>query len=892
MKQEWWLVRTKVHPPPLRSDLIARPLLSGRLAQGVREHRLVLLSAPAGYGKTTLLRQTLPPMLPTAWLSLDAGEDDPTVFLTYLIGALQQLHPAYGRNVLRGWSHLPHSREHLHRLVGGLLRDVEVLFPDPFALVLDDLHCLTEPGVYAVLEALVEWMPPQMRVVIGTRHDPPLPLARLRGRGMMAEFRGDDLSFSREEADALLNGRLQLELSAAQVERLYRWTEGWATGLWLIASLLRPLEATARARLLANLEQTNRYVFDFLAEQVLDLQSEALRTFLLQTSILDELTVPLCNAVTGGEDAASHLAYLDRHNLFVTPLDESHGRLRYHPLFAEFLRRRLEESFPRKLPELHRRAAEALPPSGEALQHYLAAGLWREAAEMMGQVGEMWMERGMRETLRRALARFPKELWAEFPELPYFAARIHYARGEMEQVEVEARRALERFTRLGDKDGEGKALLLLADCALIAARPRQSRHWLARALLRPLSVHRQTQALLERVWWELLWGKLNRIPAILEEITALVHEDGREQALAVVLEYLSPLLALAPGGLAWMEGILHRATVRWGEEWSARRLYLEGMWGFVHLWRGRISAATRAGRLARLAHERLGGVPSLDVDVAATIALAWMLRRDFAKAEWWFESSSNPAIFAPLIERFRPGVTFLRGRMELARGHLQEAEALLETWEHPRRSALPYVAVLRPLMLAMIELARPVPERRLDAAAMWCEEALSAAPKARFTLLFADPRLLAARVALARGEKVRAMRRFLPFLIECERDRTPGRLLVESPFVQPLLALAIEEGRHAPYAARLLRLLEASHPLRVPATGEVLTRREVEVLRLLAAGAGNRLIAERLSISEHTVKSHIVHILRKLDVTSRTQAALQARALGLAPFPENQSFGG
>lgn len=298
-----------------------------------------------------------------------------------------------------------------------LINDILETLPDPFVLVLDDLHLVSEPAVYTALDYLLERLPPQMHLMAATRHDPPLALARLRGRGALAELRLPDLRFTLDEAAAFLNTQ-RLGLSPEDLASLHSRTEGWAVGLRLLAdSLNRIPTRSGRSAFITYLAQTDRYVFDFLADEVLSRQSSAVRTFLLETSILPELTPALCQAVTGRADALAILEDLYRRNLFLVAVDDGRWttddgpqttdlirrpssmvrRLssvvhrpiyRYHALFAEFLRRRLTQEMPERLVELHARAAQAETVPARAIAHYLAAQLWEPAAQAMGAVSQ------------------------------------------------------------------------------------------------------------------------------------------------------------------------------------------------------------------------------------------------------------------------------------------------------------------------------------------------------------------------------------------------------------------------------------------------------------------------------------------------------------------------
>lgn len=294
------LVGTKVLSPLLRPEVIVRGRLLETLRGALTSRRLTLVSAPAGYGKTTPLG-ALPhacPDLPIIWLSLDEGDSDPARFLAGLVAALRRLNGACGANTRNLLSGLASPGAEVRRVVGVLINDILETLTDPFALILDDLHLVTEPSVYAALDYLLERLPPQMHLVVATRHDPPLSLARMRARGQLAELRLADLRFTLDEADLLLNGRLSLGLSHDDLVALQARAEGWPAGLGLLAGSLGRISAGHdRAAFIRRLARTDRYVFDFLAEEVWNRIDPKAQAFLLQTSILDELTPALCQAV-------------------------------------------------------------------------------------------------------------------------------------------------------------------------------------------------------------------------------------------------------------------------------------------------------------------------------------------------------------------------------------------------------------------------------------------------------------------------------------------------------------------------------------------------------------------------------------------------------------------
>jgi LuxR family maltose regulon positive regulatory protein len=350
------LLASKLHAPPPRPHLLHRPRLLQRLQRGLTKS-LLLLSAPAGFGKSTLISDWLAACtIPVAWLTLEPRDNDPLRFLTYVLSALQATDPGLSKVI----QNLPHP---LHRaspeqvlasLIHGLETDIDEK-QQHIVLVLDDYHVITNGSIHYALSFLLEHLPPQLHIVISTREDPPLPLARLRGRDNLLELRATDLRFTDEEATAYLVEKMKLPLSEEECSLLLARTEGWITGLYLAALALQ--DCRNPFTFIATFSGSHPYIMDYLLEEVLNRQPQAIQDFLLQTSLLDRLNASLCNAVRLQNDSQTQLAFLERSNLFLIPLDDERCWYRYHHLFAEALRQRLQQTTPELIPILRLRAS-------------------------------------------------------------------------------------------------------------------------------------------------------------------------------------------------------------------------------------------------------------------------------------------------------------------------------------------------------------------------------------------------------------------------------------------------------------------------------------------------------------------------------------------------------
>ena len=405
---------TKLNVPSTRTNLVTRPRLIERLDEGIWG-KLTLVCAPAGFGKTTLLGDwILRSGLPVGWISLDNDDNDPARFLAYLAAALQTAAPDIGEDVR---SLLDSPRPPSRALLTDLVNEAAAVGND-FALVLDDYHLIEDEAVHAALAFLLQHLPPQVHFVIASRTEPPPPLARLLVGGHLTEITARELRFTSEEASDFLGNVMGLEVSARDIAALEKRTEGWIAGLQLAALSMRGREDVSG--FVSVFAGTNRHVFDYLAEEVLDRQPEDARAFLLQTSILDRLNGPLCEAVTEQKQGQTMLEKLERMNLLIVPLDDRRRWYRYHHLFSDFLRERLRRENPELVSKLHRRASAWLEENGtasEAVGHALAAEDFKRAGVMIEVLGDTMYGHGESPALDRLLEALPEEMIRSRPRL-------------------------------------------------------------------------------------------------------------------------------------------------------------------------------------------------------------------------------------------------------------------------------------------------------------------------------------------------------------------------------------------------------------------------------------------------------------------------------------------
>jgi LuxR family transcriptional regulator, maltose regulon positive regulatory protein len=556
------LLATKLHPPALRHKRISRPALVAALAAGVG-YKLTLLDAPAGWGKTTVLAQWIAQAQGPhrfAWLSLDPADNDLVCFWDYVIAALRHAEPKISTRTIE----LLGAQADPHQVVlPALLNDLGSV-EDPIVLVLDDYHLVTNPAIHAELAFVIDRMPTTLRVVLATRSDPPLPLARLRAGGDLLEIRADDLRFAISEAALLLNDVLGLDLADEEVALLYERTEGWAAGLYLAALSLqgRP-DADAFIRAFAG---NHRHIVDYLSAEVLDGQPQDLRTFMLRTSILGKLSGPLCDAVLQSEMSAAILQQIERDNLFLMPLDSSRHWYRYHHLFGELLRSELRRTEPGLVPALHRRAAAWFHAQGatdNAVHHLAAAGDVPAATEIIAAGWGAEYDLGHLSTVSGWLDLLPGHVVAGDPRLCLARAWIALDFGQLQdagrwieavaaalatggadggtiQAELAVLQAVQRF-KIGDVTAAVDAATQAISLDLGDSRPGRSAAYCIYG-----ATHYWSGSIPEA------WTTLSRAAQLADEVS---NDAGRTYALG----YLA-VISAERGRLEEAERLIYRAT--------------------------------------------------------------------------------------------------------------------------------------------------------------------------------------------------------------------------------------------------------------------------------------------------------------------------------------------
>jgi len=877
------LLATKLYIPRLRPNVVLRPRLIERLNEGLHR-KLTLISAPAGFGKTTLVSEWVALIeRPAAWLSLDEGENDPTRFLTYLVAALQTIAAPIGEGVLSVLqSPQPPPPE---AMLTALLNDITTI-SDHFVLVLDDYHVLDAKPVDHALTYLVEHLPPQMHLVIATREDPQLPLARLRARGQLTEVRTVDLRFTHSEAAEFLNQVMGLTLSAQDIAALERRTEGWIAGLQLAAiSLQGQQDATG---FITSFTGSHHFVLDYLVEEVLGRQPERVQTFLLHTSILDRFCGLLCDAVLMDPSTSGQatLDYLERANLFIVPLDNERRWYRYHHLFADLLRQRLHKSTsssPRDergdVAELHNRASiwfEDHDLSIEAFHHAVAANDVERAARLVEGEGMSLHSRGTVAPVLNWLASLPTTVLNARPSLWVRYASLLLTNGQATGVE-EKLQAAEAALQGTEADDQTRNLVgqIAAARATLALARYQVETMLAQSRRALEYLHPNNLSFRATAHWTLgvaynLQGDRAAVRRAYTEAISLSQASGD---IFITI--------LATNGLGNIQEADNQLSL--AAETYRRVLQLLGdqplpLASEAHLGLARIcyewndlEAALAHGRQSLILARQYDRVIDRFVLSEVFLARLKLAQGDVAGATALLAEADQSARQQNFVFRF-PEIAAAQVLTLLRQGNLAAAAHLAQTHELPISQARVHLAQGD----ASAALAVLSPLRRQVEAKGWQDERLKVM-------------VLQAVALQAHGEKDKAVQ----LLCEALAIAAPGgfiRLFVdEGPPMAQLLSEAEAIGMMPDYIGKVLAACEAEEqksdnnsylPLAQPLI-EPLSHRELEVLHLIAQGLSNQEMSERLFLALSTVKGHNRNIFGKLQVQRRTEAVARARELGL-----------
>jgi LuxR family maltose regulon positive regulatory protein len=925
------ILATKLYIPPPRPKIVLRPRLIERLNESLSANRkLTLISAAAGFGKTTLVSEWIAGCgRPAAWLSLDEEDNDATRFLTYLIAAMQTIAPNIGAGslaVLQSPQPPP-----IESLLTALLNEIAAV-PDNFILVLDDYHLLDSKPVDETLAFLLEHLPPRMHLVITTREDPHLPLARLRARGQLTELRSADLRFSPAEAADFLNPVMGLNLSAENITALETRTEGWIAGLQLAALSMQG--RSDAASFIRSFTGSHHFVLDYLLEEVLERQPEPVRNFLLQTAILDRLNGSLCDAVTAQDGGRGMLETLDRGNLFVVPLDDRREWYRYHHLFADVLQAHLIAAQPGQVPALHRRASEWYEQNGmraDAIRHALAAKDFERAATLIERtVPEMRRNRQAAAVMELGwLKALPDELIRVRPVLCVDYAYALFGGGELDAVEAWLRNA-ERWldTPAGMREQpevpaagtcpEPRRRMIVVDEDEFRRAPGmiallRGAQALARGDMPETEKNARRALDLAPADAPLMLGGAASQLGLVAWTSGDLDTARRMTADGMANVRLAGYTSSAIGGAIVLadiqvaQGRLHEAmttyerALQWATEPAAPVLRgaADMYTGMSDLHREHNDLKTAAQLLLTgQALGELAGLPQNPYRWRAAMARIREAQGDpdgaldlLDQAERLYDGAFSPNV-RPIAAR--------KTRVWLAQGRLGEALGWAREQGLSAEDELSYLREFDHITLARVLLARYRSDHANDSisgAKGLLERLLKAAEERGGKGSVIEILVLQAMACHAQGDVASALIPLQHALSLAEPEGYVRIFLDEGPSMMLLLREASAPEITPGCAAALLAAFEAEKRP-VPAVGtekiedkpvlppaqpliDPLSQREFTILQLIAQGLSNREIGERLFLALDTVKGHNRKIFDKLQVQSRTEAIARARELGL-----------
>lgn len=889
------LLRTKLNPPVPGKDLVVRQRLVDCLRASLNNTKdLTLLAAPAGFGKTTLLTSWLQQLdSPCAWLSLDEDDNDPLIFWHYILAAFQSLNPELGQTsekLLRA-ALPPPIKEFLTPLINNLYNNLQKL-----VLVLDDYHAITEPAIHEGLAFLINNQPETLHLVISTRADPPLPIARLRAQGTLTELRLEDLRFSVDEVADYMNDHMHLSLGENDCRLLEERTEGWAAGLQLVAlSMQGRHDATAFIKAFGG---SHQYIMDYLTDEVLYAQPTEIRDFLMETAILERLTAPLCAAVTGRQDSAGLLEKIRRQNLFLYAMDDTGEWFRYHQLFRDLLESRLVHSSPpEKVREMHLSASRWYTDNtmqNDAVRHAFRAQDYKLAADLIEASYPALLSEGRVATLVHWHDLLPESIQEERPQLAVRLGWSLFLNAQFPRaypILEAAYRRIKSMPASAEHDAlHGEVAATLATMISLFGDLAQAQNMAQESLsLLPVSdLISQSRALRVLGVVASQTGDLARSLSYFSEGSEKALQAGNRFLAAEILAQL----AISYQHLAQLDqaAAVYRRILSLDEDTDNFAPASMGYLGLAEIeieYNHLDQAEIYLRKSIQLCKQ--GGIGYAMRPSYYLMAIVQAARGDHQQALQ--ELCIAETLYGGAGSRERAAsLAWYLVRVYLLLGDVESAwQWAVEGVEGDGSDleALPLLLrELRQITLARVLLAKG---GEGEAVAL-LEKVLDTASKGERMARLIDANLLLAQLYQGQGD----VRKALSYLQEALCLAQPGgyvRTFMEGGnAVRDLLRLALRQDKDSQYIVGLLREFEMQEDeLKEEKTSqgqtqllvEPLSERELEVLRLMAAGKSNSEIAEELVVTLNTVKKHSSHIYGKLGVSSRSAAVAYARKLDL-----------
>jgi LuxR family maltose regulon positive regulatory protein len=901
------ILTTSLRIPKLHEGLITRPILLGKLDQAL-EFPLTLVIAPAGFGKTTLLSQWISARARAdlrdrvAWVSLES-EYDARQFWTSIITSLQEVQPKLGESALAS---LETSQPPIHVILRALINDIADAAQE-FVLILDDYHHIDEPAIHATLSFLIDHLPYNLHLVITSRSQPPLSLARWRASNDLYELREEDLRFTPEEVAFFFNEITGLNLSPLEIAALENRTEGWIAGLQLVALSIQGVDDQSKRSFVSAFTGSQRYILDYLVEEVLEQQPDHLKTFLLRTSILERLSASLCNAVTGRTDGQAILESLEREHLFMISLDQEQRWYRYHHLFKDVLYHRLTRANPDSVLALHRRAMEWFVCAGrtdEAIRQACAAHEWDRAVELIEPAIQATWNRGEIRKIIGWLGRLPDEYLDSHRHLYLYYLRALLHGGQMEEAERQLQKVetnpggrLHPDSNVDDQLQLGTIYAIRTTIAAVSEEPGSALA-LGKEALRLLpeeNTEIRAYGLNSLGVAQFYLGNMAQAEQIFAQGREMAQQAGNVYSAVAAAAYQAKALVIQ-GRLHAAERVLEGALRPDNPADSPSR-----------------PKATAAGLACAIlgnlfyewnrleeAEQYLTEAIELGQQLAYGSAL-WSAYHTLARIRLIHQDQKGAEALVEEAQRYRMSYTVLlpagwmdaeQAGAELALGRLQNAEHWASTCREEQTASARFVQETEGLLRARLYLRQGKPGQ----ARALLDQLRPITESSDRTGHLIELLALTAMSQHALGRVSEAIDTLQAALRIAEPEGYLRTFVDEGQPMAVLLYQALAEGILSNYIGKLLAAFptyEASsyswqNPSQAPQVGsadeqliEPLSERELEVLQWMAGGASNQEIAEALTIAVTTAKKHVSNIIRKLGVDNRMQAAAKGRNLGL-----------
>ena len=907
------ILNTKLYAPPIRPSFIQRDRLLTKLNEGLgaTDHgfagKLTLVSAPAGFGKTTLianwLQQLQAEQVNTAWLTLDENDNQPARFLRYFLAAMQTAWPDVGKELAALLDTSPEI-ENLSALAANLINEVTAV-SDRLILVLDDYHAITENSIQELMTFWLTHMPPSMHIVMTSRMDPPFSLAKLRVRQQVTEIRADDLRFLDEETAVFLQTSTQLNLSEADTAALSAKTEGWIASLQLAALSLGQQKSAAPSQFIAQFTGSNRYLIDYLIDEILEQQPEPIRRFLLKTSILDQFNHSLCEYILQEDDTSTEtsspkdiLSYLEQANLFLIPLDSEQTWFRYHHLFAEFLQHRLKQTMPEQISALHFRASTWFEQENwldKAIHHAMQSDHMDHAARLLTAHAESLIVNGEVKTLLKLFKQLSTDMKNQHPKLTFYYAWAVMFTGRLAEAEALIPDILHQANQ-SDVHMTPYTTVLRA---FLEARNGRFQQGIALSqqaieLLKTAPNTTTTDimhgaAIINLADCFSFIGDLDKATSTYQEAVSVNQESGNVLAALGAARVLGEITAMNgqsvqaisiyKHGLQMAQQLTKELTGQQTRLVAASPLH----WGLGTLYyqRNQLNLAEKHLHEAMELYE-IGGSANLAEGIAAIAMLHLAIGQTDAFHERLQQLQSLADTYPDGYYRLRSEAGILELKLRFWQSSMQSEAAKLdfETYYaklHPHRNQAVNLAnepILFSIVKAQIALSR------FDEAAKALNALTAVSQQSKRWGTYMTQLVQLALLQHGRGETAVSLQTLNQALDLAEPDQQI-RVFVDEGEAMRTLLLGVEKR---PFITQLLNAFPQAEQSKAPPQNTLvdpLSERELEVLQLIATGATNQQIADTLIIAKSTAKKHVSNIIGKLGVENRTQAIAFAREINL-----------